>query len=128
MVRSTVSGYWRDHPRSNTARRIQSFNRYKRFEAMVKKVGLPYHSPHKFRHGHAVCAIKLAKDITELKAISQNLMHRNLSITDGIYGILSDRDIKAKITLLGNNSENDFDLLVDKIVRRLKQQSLDREI
>jgi site-specific recombinase XerC len=73
------------------------------------KVDLPYHSPHKFRHGFAVYALKLAKDIGNLKAISQNLMHKNISITDGIYGILSESDVKAQITSLGDgeiSSEN----------------------
>ena len=65
------------------------------------RVGLPYHSPHKFRHGHAVYALKQAKDIPALKAISQNLMHSNLSITDGVYGILSDMDVQAQIKALG---------------------------
>jgi hypothetical protein len=37
--------------------------------------GLAYHYPHKFRLGHAVYALKLAKDIAALKAVSQNLMH-----------------------------------------------------
>ena len=62
------------------------------------KNNLPYHSPHKFRHGHDVYAIKKAKTVAELKAISQNLMHSNLSITDGIYGILSREDRKKYIT------------------------------
>ena len=34
----------------------------------------------------AVSALKLANNIGESKAISQNLMHANISITDGIYG------------------------------------------
>jgi integrase len=66
----------------------------------LDKVGLPYHSPHKFRHGHAVFALKNAKDISSLKAISQNLMHSNLSITDGIYGVLSNTDVKGEINKL----------------------------
>jgi hypothetical protein len=45
---------------------------------------------------------KLAKDIAALKAVSQNLMHSNLSITDGVYGILSDNDIQKQIAELGN--------------------------
>ena len=61
------------------------------------KIGLLYHSPHKFRHGHAVLAIKLAKDVAALKAVGQNLMHSNLSITDGVYGILSNNDVKQQI-------------------------------
>ena len=70
----------------------------------LTKVGLPYHSPHKFRHGNAVYALKLAKDIAALKAVSQNLMHSNISITDGVYGILSDTDIQKQIASLGNTT------------------------
>lgn len=43
-----------------------------------------HHSPHKFRHGHAVYALKMAKYVSTLKAVSQNLMHADLSITDGV--------------------------------------------
>ena len=68
----------------------------------LDKVGLPFHSPHKFRHGNAVYSLKLAKDIGALKAVSQNLMHSNISITDGVYGILSDTDIQKQIASLGN--------------------------
>jgi hypothetical protein len=57
--------------------------------------------PHKFRHGNAVYSLKMAKDIQALKAVSQNLMHSNISITDGVYGILSDNDVKGQIALLG---------------------------
>ena len=70
-------------------------------EEWLKKVGLPYHSPHKFRHGHALYALKNAKDITALKAVSQNLTHANLNITDGVYGILSGMDVKGEISELG---------------------------
>ena len=76
---------------------------------------MPYHSPHKFRHGHAVHSLKSAKDIAALKAASQNLVHENLSITDGLYGILSDLDIREQITMLGKNvagSRNKKDLVV----------------
>jgi integrase len=72
----------------------------------LKKVGLPYHSPHKFRHGHAVFAIKNAEDIQALKAVSQNLMHANLSITDGVYGVLSEKDIKNQIINLVKNIDD----------------------
>jgi hypothetical protein len=51
--------------------------------------------------GHAVYALKNAKDVPALKAVCQNLMHSNLSITDRVYGILSDKDIREQISLLG---------------------------
>lgn len=70
----------------------------------LDRVGLPYHSPHKFRHGNAVYSFKIAKTPADLKAISQNLMHSNLSITDGIYGILSKEDRQKTITHLGEKN------------------------
>ena len=48
------------------------------------------------------------KDIAALKAISQNLMHSNLSITDGVYAILSDLDVKNQIQSLGKNQDEDI--------------------
>jgi hypothetical protein len=74
---------------------------------------------HKFCHGHAVYALKNAKDIPALKAVSQNLMHSNLSITDGVYGILSDMDVKSEIHSLGKGQKED-DIL--RMVRELLQQ------
>lgn len=38
-----------------------------------EKVGLPYHSPHKFRHGFAVFSLKICEDIADMKAVSMNL-------------------------------------------------------
>lgn len=67
----------------------------------LERVGLPYHSPHKFRHGHAVYGLQQSKDVADLKAVSQNLMHSNLSITDGVYGMLSSADVGKRIAGLG---------------------------
>lgn len=41
-------------------------------------------------------ALKKAKEVSALKAVSQNLMHANLSVTDGVYGILSDKDVRGE--------------------------------
>jgi hypothetical protein len=62
----------------------------------------------------------------ELKAISQNLMHSNISITDGIYGGLSEKDIKKQITTLINRSSSEentlFDLLQEtqKLLKKIE--------
>lgn len=68
------------------------FRRY--LIGLCEKAQVAYKSPHKFRHGHAVYALKLAKTIPQVKAISQNLMHSNMGITDGIYGRLVNDDVK----------------------------------
>jgi integrase len=44
--------------------------------------GLPYHSPHKFRHGHIHYGLEHAKDIADFKAVSLNAMHSSMEITD----------------------------------------------
>ncbi len=87
----------------------------------LTKVELPYHSPHKFRHGHAVYGLKNAKDIGELKAVSQNLMHRNLSITDGIYGMLSDDDIKQRIDSISKVTNEEINQSNEEIKKQLME-------
>ena len=83
----------------------------------LSRVGLPYHSPYKFRHGHAVYGIKNARTISSLKAISQNLMYSSLKITDGIYGVLSDLDVQSEISSLGKKQDDD---LIQKLRDLLK--------
>ena len=62
--------------------------------------GVEYKSPHKFRHGHAVYALKRANNMMQMKAISQNLMHSTVGITDGIYGNLVNDDVHNVISSL----------------------------
>jgi integrase len=68
---------------------------------ICKLVGMPYLSPHKLRHGHAVYALKKAKNMAQFKAISQNLMHSSAVITDQVYGKLVNDDVKDIIGGLG---------------------------
>ena len=63
--------------------------------------GVPYLSPHKLRHGHVVYALKQARNMAELKAISLNVMHASVTITDQVYGKLVDNDVRRIISGLG---------------------------
>lgn len=62
---------------------------------------LPYLSPHKLRHGHVVYALKKATTMSQLKGISQNVMHSSVVITDQVYGRLVGEDVKHVIEGLG---------------------------
>lgn len=77
-------------------------------EADVKIIcdcaGLPYLSPHKLRHGHAVYGLKHARTPAELKAVSQNLMHASVGITDSIYANLITEDVRDIIASLQNKT------------------------
>lgn len=83
--------------------------------------GVPYKIPHKIRHGHAVYGIKQAQSLEEFKAVSQNLMHSSISITDGIYGNLTGADMQSTIAKLGQktSSENGGDDLLENVKNAL---------
>ncbi len=102
-----------DH-RANLAR--------KNLKVWLKKVGLPYRSPHKFRHGHIQYGMKHSSTIEDFKAVSMNVMHEEMSTTDEIYSRLKDDDVRRSIQSLNNKSSKnlradsrDIDLFQDFI-------------
>lgn len=90
---------------------------------ICQRAGVPYLSPHKLRHGHVVHALKQARNVAELKAISQNIMHKSITITDGTYGNLINEDIKATIARLGQGSQTGGDLekKLDELLELLRK-------
>lgn len=71
----------------------------------LEKNNLPYRSPHKFRHGHIHYGLEHAKDLEQYKAVSMNVMHANMTITDEIYSRLKDDTIKQNIDTLGKSKD-----------------------
>ena len=67
---------------------------------LFDRADLPYKSPHKFRHGHAVYALQHAKTMADYKAVSMNLMHDDIRVTDGIYAPLASDEVKQRVTQL----------------------------
>ena len=75
----------------------------RRFQVLCERAGVPALSPHKIRHGYAVHTLGLCRTVDQLKAVSQNLMHSSLTVTDSIYSVFGDNDMKARITTLGSH-------------------------
>ena len=100
-------------------------------EALFRKAGLPFQSPHKFRPGHAVYGLKMAKEVSDLKAVSMNLMHSSLGITDAIYAVLSEQDMQERIARLGRSdeiktegvSQKNVDEVVQRVIEELRRQA-----
>jgi len=63
---------------------------------LFDRADLPYKSPHKFRHGHAVYALQRAKTMADYKAVSMNLMHDDIRVIDGIYAPLAADEVKQR--------------------------------
>jgi len=87
----------------------------------LEKVGLAYHSPHKFRHGHIQYGVEHAKDRGDIKAISLNVMHDDTIITDKVYSRLRTETVQSRINGLSEKptedvqSKDDFALLQEFI-------------
>ncbi|NOH14308.1 MAG: tyrosine-type recombinase/integrase [Chloroflexi bacterium] len=79
------------------------------FKTWISKVGLPYKNPHAFRHGHIHWGMTRAKDMLEFKAISENVMHSNVQITDRVYSNLKASELKQSIQNLAQNGVNASD-------------------
>ncbi len=61
--------------------------------------------------------------MADFKAISMNLMHANMSITDGIYSVLSEQDIKDRIGSLNSDkkaSKADVAALLRQLANQLE--------
>ncbi len=90
-----------------------------RLALLYHMANMEYRSAHKFRHGHAMFGLQRARTEAEYKAVSQNLMHANIAITDGFYGRLLDDDVQKHITNLSSqpvsHSENDLSVFIDRL-------------
>lgn len=72
---------------------------------MCKRTKIEYKSPHKIRHGYGVYGVKHAQTVEELKAISQNMGHESLSITDRLYSQLAGNEVKRVVVGLSRKQE-----------------------
>jgi|WetSurMetagenome_2_1015567.scaffolds.fasta_scaffold53143_2 integrase len=95
----------------------------KRMRRLLELAGLPYKSPHKFRHGHAVFGLQHAKTMADYQAVSTNLMHEDIRVTDSIYARLASDEVKQRISGLtasattravAGNSMTDFVSVLSK--------------
>lgn len=86
--------------------------------------GVEYKSAHKLRHGHAVYALKNCRSMAEFKSVSQNLMHANMGITDGVYGNLVQDDVRKNIHSLGSNrpAETDLQTMFEDMIRKYSKE------
>ncbi len=105
MWYTPVVGHWGEQtlsPKPAEANRGVAIG--KRVRKLYAEAGLPRKSPHKFRHGHAVWALQQAQAMADYKAISQNLMHGDIRITDSVYAPLLGSEVQQRITGLSGGA------------------------
>jgi len=98
-------------------------NRHQALDKRLRKLfvlaSLPYKSAHKFRHGHAVYGLLKAQTMADYKAVSMNLMHHDIKITDSIYAPILSEEVKERIARLAaipsSLPETEFDGLLSQL-------------
>ncbi len=93
----------------------------KNFKAWLEQEDLPYHSPHKFRHGHIQYGNAHANNISQMKAVSLNVMHSSMKITDASYSNLQDKEVKSIISGLNKNTSTNNDNDDSEIFKKFKK-------
>ncbi len=81
-----IAHSWGDHSLSFDPpgeNRREALN--KRLHLLWSHANLQGKSSHKFRHGHAVYGVERCRTMAEYQAVSHNLMHKSIAITDKIY-------------------------------------------
>ena len=76
----------------------------KRLRLLFTQAQMEFKSPHKFRHGHAVFGLLHAQTMADYKAVSMNLMHDNIEITDSTYAPMLSSDVQQRIAGLSGTT------------------------
>lgn len=100
----------------------------KRLRLLFTLAGLPFKSAHKFRHGHAVYGLMHAQTMADYKAVSMNLMHESVTVTDGIYARILEDDVKRRIQGLAGNPVLSPEDDLQAMIFNLSQEQLPRAL
>lgn len=76
----------------------------RRLAKLCERAGVEPKSPHKLRNGHILYALQYCRDMADLKAVSQNVMHESVKTTEVIYGRLREDDIAHRLSRLGTDA------------------------
>ena len=106
--------------------RHQALN--KRLKRLFASVGLAYKSAHKFRHGHAVYGLQHARTMADYKAVSLNLMHSDIKVTDSIYAAILSDEVKNRIGGLVSQSSLLPDDELEAYFQSLSNEQLSRAL
>jgi integrase len=95
------------------------------FQERSKQTGMPYFSPHKFRHFLINEVQKHISSIEQLKALSQNMGHENMGTTFHGYGAISSgrvSEIVNTIDFSGKPTNKDQQAMIQRVTKQVMEQ------
>ncbi len=100
----------------------QTVSRYGSFidelHIICKMAEIPYKSPHAFRHGHIHYGMSHCHNLSEMKALSENVMHSSFETTDKLYSEMNADQVNDFISQIGsdeNEKETNMELTDEEI-------------
>jgi len=106
--------------------RMTALNR--RLNILDRAVNLPHKSPHKYRHGYAIYGLQHCQTMAQYHALSRNLMHANIAITDERYVHLEETERGRLLCQVSNNQIRQPDDELHALLAKLDKQDLHRAI
>ena len=83
----------------------------RRLMLLCGRAGIGYLSPHKLRRGHIVWASERCQSMADFKAVSLNVMHESVTMTDSRYSGLPDEAVAERIARLSPAMPDSNDLV-----------------
>ena len=86
--------------------------------------GLPHRSPHQYRHGYALYGLERCKTMAEYHALSRNMMHSNIAITDQIYVHVDEKERAQILSRLHQSTVGEFDNEFSAFIQKFGKEDL----
>ena len=106
--------------------RITALNR--RLNILEQAAQLPHRSPHKYRHGYAIYGLQHCQTMAQYHALSRNLMHANIAITDECYVHLEEMERGKLLDQISSNPIRQPDDELQALLIKLDREDLHRAI
>jgi site-specific recombinase XerD len=106
--------------------RITALNR--RLHILEQAAQLPHRSPHKYRHGYAIYGLQHCQTMAQYHALSRNLMHANIAITDECYVHLEEMERGKLLDQIFINPIQQPDDELQALLQKLDREDLHRAI
>jgi site-specific recombinase XerD len=96
----------------------------KRLRLLSSLFGLPYRSPHQYRHGYARYGLERCTTMAEYHALSRNMMHSNIAVTDQIYVHVELKERGQILSRLHQNPVGEFDNEFSAFIEKFSKEDL----
>ena len=101
---------------------------YTNLKKLCNMAGVEYQSSHACRYGHIQFGADNSSSMDEFKAVSQNVMHESVDITDKIYARMNADKVNEKISNMGSKNRDIPDSNLEERIERAVEKALTKHL